>query len=200
MRHYVLLYLAIVSFTAASRSKASENWSHHGTKEGITVFVSEMTGSDIPVVKAVTVVDASVEEVWRYITGPRETATGLKQRVVLGSCGSSCEYVYVRFGHPLIDDRHYVVKLEDSIKNQGDGTAYSRHWVKTRDKSTLANNAIEVVEISGRWTLEPIDKGRRTKLTYKNHMDPGGNLSGYIFRSGFIKSAYSILTELRKNI
>jgi len=192
---YVSLGITIVALAVPVSVLA---WEEHGEDEGVTVHTRPVEGSDVPAVRATGVIDAETETVWEYITGPEVRVKGLRQKVVLGKCNSSCEYIYMRLGHPLITDRHYVVKVDTHTEPRGEAIQYTRKWAHTDARALLDNDAMTVSKIRGSWKLEPIDGGSKTRLIYTNHIDMGGNLTGYFFRRGFISKAYELIQELRE--
>lgn len=176
---------------------AGTSWTKHGHKSGISVSTAAVEGSSVPRVRAVMTIDAGPDEVWNTITGSKIKMKGLKEKKHLGSCDDDCEYVYFRMGHPLIKDRHYVVKLRSTVTEKDGSTWYRRTWVKTDDMGTVGSGALTVEKISGSWTLKPIDGGKRTRLVYTNHIDLGGNVPASLFSKGFIDNAYKLLTKIR---
>ena len=187
-----------ISIIVLALPGTSRAWNEHGEDDGVIVHTRPVAGSDVPAVRATGVIDAETSVVWDYLTGPKVKVKGLRQKVVLGQCNSHCEYIYMRIGHPLITDRHYVVKMDTRTQQRGEAIEYTRNWDRTNEKPLLPNDAMTVSKIQGSWKLEPIDGGRKTRLTYTNHIDMGGNLTGYFFRRGFISKAYSIVQELRE--
>ncbi|MBN2343343.1 MAG: hypothetical protein JXX29_20730 [Deltaproteobacteria bacterium] len=189
---------AAATLMLVSDVNARESWEKHGVENGIVVFTATEAGSNVPSVKAVAVVNAPTEEVWQYITESMQV-DGLKMRRNLGSCGDGCDYVYVRMGNWMITDRHYVAKVKWTRELVDGYPKYVRVWNKTADKKPLGGNAIVVSSVRGSWTLEPIQNGKKTRITYINHLDLGGNVPPSIFSKGFVSNAYDIIKAIKKN-
>jgi hypothetical protein len=183
--------------TAAAPSHAAK-WEKDGSKAGVTVYKRSVEGSKIPQVKAVTTVDASTDEVWEYLSTGLKKSKKVKVAKNLGSCGANCKYVYHRLTHPLIKDRHYVIKMKWSVTGAEGQRTYKRTWKKTNEKKVESKGSMLVEKISGSWHVKPIEGGTKTRLTYVNHMDLGGSVPSGMFSNGFIKQTYKILKRIRK--
>lgn len=194
----ITMSVTVAALSLVSDVNATGEWEKHGKKSGIAVFTSILPSSDVPKVKAVTEVNAPTAQVWKYIT-ESITIDGLKMRRTLDSCGEGCDYVYVRVGNWLIKDRHYVVKVRWGVEDVDGHPQYVRRWSKTKDRKPMSARAIVVRNIQGSWTLTPIDNGKRTRITYINHLDLGGSVPTSLFSRGFVSKAYDILRNIRKN-
>ncbi|MBN2802282.1 MAG: hypothetical protein JXR91_04220, partial [Deltaproteobacteria bacterium] len=178
---------------------AASSWSKHGSKQGVTLFVQDFPKSDVPKVRAITIINSPTDNVWNFITGPgmKNKIKGVKDSKHLGSCGENCDYIYVRLGNWMIADRQYVVKMKWSEKDVNGSHRYIRYWKKTNEISLPNKNAMNVNSINGSWLLEPMDGGKKTRLTYENHLDLGGSVPAHLFTSGFINKAYELMVMLK---
>ncbi len=170
-------------------------WEKHGCKKGVTVYTKPVEGSLIPRVKAVTRIKATTDAVWEHINDPETREKGFVVFKELGSCGKDCTYIYQRVAHPLMKDRHYVIKMRNKIVEKDGLRTYRRWWKKTDEKDVEQADAILADDISGAWILQPLDGGKSTRLTMLNHMDLGGKISKKMFAMGFVKSHYKILSK-----
>jgi hypothetical protein len=187
--------LAILFLVAAAQGRGS--WEPHGKRDGVAVWVAVQPDSDVPRVKAMTIVDAPTDQVWTYITGPGMELDGLKVRKRMGSCGDSCEYIYFRLGNWMIEDRHYVVKMQWRIEERDGQRHYSRWWTMPAERQPHGQGAASIHNIQGSWQLESVDGGRKTRVIYINHLDLGGDVPSGLYSIGFVKSAYEILGNIR---
>ena len=183
-------------FAIPAISNGSSKWALHGVESGVTVFTSQVAGSAVPKVRAIAEVPASTDKVWSYITGQNFKVKGLKEKKSVGNCGTGCELTYVRIGYPFIDDRHYVAQIVSSVEDKDGAKLYHRKWREVSGQTPSSVNAIIVEMVDGSWTLEPVDGGTKTKITYENHIDLGGDLPPSLFKGGFINSAYTILQNI----
>jgi len=178
--------------------QAASSWDYDGRKEGVAVYTREVKGSDVPMVKAVTVVSARPEQVWNMISGGYLKVDGLKERRALGTCGEGCEYIYVRLGNWMITDRHYVIRIQNRIEEVNGQKRYVRTWTKALDRKPQGAGAMDVNQISGSWIMEPIEDGTKTQLTYINHIDLGGSVPSSLFSPRFVEKSYDILSNMKR--
>ncbi|MBN2526306.1 MAG: hypothetical protein JXR76_07925 [Deltaproteobacteria bacterium] len=190
--------IAVASMILVSDVNANGKWEKHGKEDGIIVYTTGYPQSKVPLVKAVTVVNAPSDKVWQYITQSMEI-DGLKDRRTLDTCGRGCDYVYVRMGNWMITDRYYVIKVNWSVSDKEGHPQYFRRWSKTSERKPAGTKGVPVRSIRGSWTLTPIDNGKRTRITYINHLDLGGNVPPLLFSRGFVSNAYDLLRNIRKN-
>lgn len=191
--------MAFFTLTIVSDVTADQKWKKHGSQNGISVYTSRLPMSDVPNVRAVTVIDAPTEQVWNYITKTIKI-NGLKDRRRVGSCGSGCEYVYVRLGNWMMTDRHYIAKIKSEKTVLNGYTKFVRTWTKASRENLPANNAMNVSSVRGSWTLTPIENGTKTRVIYVNHLDLGGNIPPGLFSKGFVGNAYDILKNIHNNV
>jgi len=189
----VLLVAASLCVNVSAAEKVK--WEKHGYKKGVTVYTMPVKDSLIPRVKAVTKIEATTDAVWDHIIDPETHEKGFAAFKELGPCGKNCTYIYQRITHPLMKDRHYVIKMRNKIIEKDGLRTYRRWWRKTDEKPVEKADAIVADSISGAWILQPLDGGRSTRLTMLNHMDLGGKISKKLFAMGFVKSHYKILYE-----
>lgn len=176
---------------------ASAGWEKHGHKDGVTVYTTDVEGSDVPMVRAVASIDASTDDVWSHLI-TMKSGHGLKVKKKLGACSDTCDLYYMRLGHPFIKDRHFVVKMKWSITEKDGLRTYKRTWNKTSDENLPESNAMTVEMVKGSWTLKPASEGTRTRLSYVSHLDLGGNVPPGLFSTGFIKKSYAIVSSIRE--
>lgn len=182
-------------------SAKSSSWEKDGTQDGVTVFTRPVRGSGVPMVMGVTTVDANPAQVWQLVDNGGIKLRGLKERRTIERCGGKCEYVYVRLGNWLISDRHYVLKMTSSVEQTDLGTSYAKTWTKARDRKPPSDaSAVEVMQISGKWILDPLDGGKKTRLTYINHLDLGGSVPTVLFAPKFVAKSYDILKKVRQDV
>lgn len=183
-------------FGIPATSDGGGRWAIHGVDSGVTVFTAPVRGSDVPKVRAIAEVSASTDRVWSYINGKKFNVKGLKERKSLGKCGAGCELKYIRIGYPFIDDRHYVTKITSKVSNDSGSNRYYRTWREVSGRTPIDPEAIIVEMVNGSWTLEPLDGGKKTRITYENHIDLGGDIPPSLFKNGFVNSAYSIVQNV----
>jgi len=199
MTQSIILFAVITTAVlTASDVNADKKWQKHGSEDGISVFTAHFPASNVPNVKAVTIVNAPTEKVWKYVTDTIQI-NGLKDKRTIDSCGAGCDYVYVRLGNWMITDRHYVIKVNWRVSDVDGYPGYVREWAQTSERQAKNPKGMPVRSIQGSWTLTPVNNGKQTRITYINHLDLGGSVPASLFSRGFVNNAYDILKNIRNN-
>jgi len=193
----IVIVSALIALTIGPAA-ASTSWEYRETKDDIAIYTRPVSGSRVPMVKAIAVVATSPQRVWKLISRGNLRVDGLKERRILGACGENCEYLYVRFGNWMITDRHYVIRIRNESAQKNGGVRYIRSWAKTAERKLPDIHAIDVKQISGSWIMEPLDGGAKTRLTYINHLDLGGNVPPILFTPRFIDKTFDIVRVIRQ--
>lgn len=201
MKKGMLYALAAVAAAAGIMHAAGTDeikWEKDGTKDGVTLYTTRVEGSDVVMVKAVTVIDAPAREVWDFLLQVESLVEFLVANEKLGECGENCAYFYQRLHHPLIKDRHYVLKTQWKTWESNGATAYKRWWQQTDERSTRGTGAVLVERVSGQWIVKPTKDGSKTRLQFINHIDMGGLVPTLLLNTGVISNSYKLLKKIRK--
>jgi hypothetical protein len=106
-------------------------------------------------------------------------------------------YVFFLLTPPIISSRFYTLKLEDESNADGREGVYRSQWdlekgrfrktpLDPEIKGSLKNpeKAVETPLNKGYWLYEPIDGGKRTKVTYYVWTNPGGRIPMWVANMG----------------
>jgi hypothetical protein len=201
--HALCLATCAALLCSAAALAAASKWKKHGSKKGVTVYTRSVDGSEVHETKGVTSIDAAPGDVWDFISDPDKLMSITPELVEwksLGSCGDRCEYVYQRMHHPLIKDRHAVMKLRWKITEKDGETSYRRWFVLTGEKPLPKVEAVTFRSLSGSWSLRPGAEDGTTRVVYLSHADAGGKLPVTFLNKGILGRTYDILKTLRKKL
>ena len=195
----VLALLLVPLAVTAGKAK----WEKDGYKDGVSVYTRTVEGSEIKEIKAVATIGASTEKVWDHLITSKTFVKVMPDVVVSKKlsedCGENCGYWYQVLKHPPIKDRHYVLKVQWKITENDDGTkSYRRWWKVTKAVKPPSGDHLLVEKVSGAWNLKPKDGGKKTVITYKNHIEMGGKVPISLVNSGAVANGYKFLKNLRK--
>lgn len=196
----ILLAIALILPIAAAA--AEKKWVKDGTKGGVTVYKRVVEGSEVREVKGVAVIGAPTDKVWEYLITSKTFVKTMPDIIVskkLKDCGENCGYWYQVLSHPPVKKRHYVLKVQWTVKENDDGTtSYRRWWKVTTAVKPPQGGMLLVKKVSGAWNLVPRDGGSKTRITYKNHIEMGGKVPIALVNSGAVSNAYKFLKNLKK--
>ncbi|MBW2261902.1 MAG: hypothetical protein JRG91_08020 [Deltaproteobacteria bacterium] len=177
-------------------------WEKDGYKGGVSVYTRTVEGSEIKEIKAVATIGTSTDKVWDHLITSKTFVSVMPDVVKskkLKDCGENCGYWYQVLKHSPLKDRHYVLKVQWKITENEDGTkSYRRWWKVTKAVKPPSGNFLEVEKVSGAWNLKPKDGGKKTVITYKNHIEMGGKVPNSLVNSGAVSNGYKFLKNLKK--
>lgn len=196
----VLVVVALLAPLAVWAGKGK--WVKDGYKNGVSVYTRSVEGSEIHEIKAVATINTSTDKVWDHLVTSKTfvaTMPDVIKSKKLEDCGENCGYWYQVLKHPPIKTRHYVLKVQWKITENDDGTtSYRRWWKVTKAVKPPSGDYLLVEKVSGAWNLKPKDGGKKTVITYKNHIEMGGKVPVALVNSGAVSNGYKFLQNLRK--
>jgi len=179
-------YLALALLLTSPSSLAAE-WSKAAQEGGITIFTRDKPGTDIKEVKATGTVDSPpfacmnvVEDLGNF----KDFMPYTKESKILGRDGDKVVFSYQFLSLPLINDRDYSLRIVDESPAAPPGKEpayYKSAWTPANNKGPAPRDGVERVKINtGHWRFDPVDGGKRTKVTYYLFTDPGGMIPAFI--------------------
>jgi hypothetical protein len=194
---------ALLTFALLAGPESGEGWVKAAETDGITVFTRDKPGSEVKEVKALGMIDAPPEAVWKVLRDyPKykermpytEVAT-----VVATEDGGKVTYFYSKIAAPFVAKRDYTLKIVDeSDWKEGKGFLKSS-WVMAPDKGPAPADGVVRLKINdGFWLLEPKDGGKKTHATYYLFTDPGGSVPKFLVNQANSGAVPDVFRAIRK--
>ncbi len=193
---------ALTMVVLASDPAAEVGWEVAKQMDGLTVYAREREGSAVREMRAVGVIDAPPERVWKALRNYERYAQDMpyteEARVLAREDGDRITWLYSVINAPLVDRRDYVIRLVDESKWK-DGKGYLRvTWKPANEKAPSRPDNIVRVQINeGYWHLEPAEGGK-TKATYYVYTDPGGSLPRWVANRANSTAVPDVFEHVRK--
>lgn len=196
--------LTALALVFAAGAVQAAGWEKDGTKGGVTVWTKDVEGSEIHEVKAVGTINRPTTEVFDFLIDSKKFLSVMPDVVKsqkIADCGENCGYYYQRLEHPPIKDRYYVLKVQWKFTENEDGTTTIKRWWKATNKKKAPNaKGIKVQNMRGSWHFKPIDGGKKTRFTYRNHVEMGGKIPIFMVNSAAVSNAYKFIKNLKKKL
>ncbi len=171
---------------AASWGEAeqADAWKLVATRQGIEIYNRVREGARVKEIRAVGVLDAPpwvcknvVDDIERFDEFMPYTA----ESTVLEETDEGVLH-YERVVAPLVSDRDYTLISRDDSRQEADGrVVYQRNWTAANERGPEPKRGVvRVAQVEGFWRFEPIDAGRRSRVTYYVFTDPGGRLPAFV--------------------
>jgi len=173
--------IALAALWAAPPLYAADGWETLSQKDGVTVERRPHPGSDFYELRARAVCEVAPQElfaaVWSYRDYPAFVPY-LKSLQVLDEQDGSAT-VYQQIAMPLVSDRDYTLKLSRAVSD--DGSSWKMVFDSVENVGPKASSTfVRAQNIHGSWSLEPLDGGRATQVTYQLYSEPGGAVPSWI--------------------
>ncbi len=182
-------------------------WKLAAEPEGVKVYSRDRDG-DVKEMKAIGLIDASPQEVWKIIRDyenyPKAMPYTELAKVVATEGDGKVIWFYSVINAPLVDRRDYVIKLTDESdwkEGKGQLKVSWTAWNEKGDKQVAEKeNMVRVKLNDGSWTLEPREDGKKTFATYYVYTDPGGSLPKFIVNKANGTAVPEVFNAIKKGV
>lgn len=187
---------------------AEPRWELAADPDGVKVYRRDKPGSEVKEMKAMGLIDATPDEVWKvvrdYENYPKQMPYTVEAKVLSRSEGDKEVLFYSLLNTPLVSARDYMILLKDeSDWKEGKGFLKVSWSAVGPDKDTLAPLKPEVVRVrinDGYWLLEPREDGKKTFATYYVYTSPGGSIPTFIANKGNDIAVPKVFESIRKTV
>ena len=148
--------------------------------DGIAVFTRPVAGENGREVMAVGAIDAPPEKVFQIVTDYEHQVGNMPyvedQAVFARSEKEVVFWAVADF--PMISRRDWL--LRSKLERNLPGGVWRASWEPAPDAGAPrpGRGVVRLTRISGSWTLEPLEGGKRTRAVCRLLTDPGGSIPG----------------------
>ncbi|OGQ09189.1 MAG: hypothetical protein A2138_22125 [Deltaproteobacteria bacterium RBG_16_71_12] len=183
-------------------SPSDGGWREAARSGGVVIYNRARAGSDVREVLAVGTFDATPEHVHRVLDDNaryQDFMPYTKVSRVLKRDGDTV-WSYERINAPLVAERDYVVKITHKTVTRADGAAVLHHAFtqSNADGPAEVGGVVRVAVLDGRWELEPIDGGKRTRATYWVYTSPGGSVPTFLVNAANNNAVPGLFDAVRR--
>ncbi|MGQ0506988.1 MAG: START domain-containing protein [Myxococcaceae bacterium] len=183
----------------AASPDTGPGWEQSAREDGITVFSREKAGTPVREMKAIGLIDADPQAVWKalrdYAHYDKTMPYTEESKVLEAESDGKVIYFYSVVNAPLVSRRDYVIKLVD--ESDGSGTLLVT-WSAVDGKMPEKDGRVRVKINDGFWRLEPRENGKKTFATYYVYTDPGGAVPKWIINKANKGAVPDVFRALRK--
>jgi hypothetical protein len=183
------------------------SWSLANEDNGIKIYRRQKEGETVAQMKAMGLMDASPQEVWKairdYPNYPKTMPYTEDSKVLASENGDKTIWFYSVVNAPLVDRRDYVIKILDE-SDWKDGAGFLKvSWTSStstdKDKIVPEREGYVRLKINdGYWLLEPREGGKKTFATYYVYTDPGGSIPKFIANKANSTAVPNVFAAIRK--
>ncbi len=104
----------------------------------------------------------------------------VKESRVLSRKNDSELVSYQRIAPPFVSERDYPLKFTLTRGTPANGGVFKTEWSASPKTLPEVNGVVRITLNDGSWLIEPLDSGKRTRLTYTLLTHPGGMIPGFV--------------------
>jgi len=197
---HLALAALLVATSAAASGAAEPPWVRETeTDDGIVVFSRETPGTTVRAVKATLIVDAPPQVVLAAACDPetfRESRRWVEEQAFYPSPDPDVWFNYQRLNFPIVSRRDYTLRYERLLDPEKG--LYRLRWKTTTAQGPPPiDGVVRVTLADGRIDITPVDGGKRARMHYYLHADPGGSIPGWIIDLANRVSLPTIIRDIR---
>jgi hypothetical protein len=186
----------VLAFPAAA---LAADWEKRAEEEGISVYGREVEGSRVREVKAEAVVDAPPAVCARVVSDCdryTDIMPYTKESKIVSRENDKVFYFYTVIDAPLVSLRDYTLRMNDAGEKEG---VRKVTWAIANDKGPKEKDGVVRVTLNdGFWEFAPHEGGKKTRVVYYVHTDPGGSIPAWIANKANDSAVPNVLKSLRK--
>jgi hypothetical protein len=193
----------VVSFVMATPWLALGNtWKQTKNSDGIEVFAREKSGSNFSQVRATLQVPVEPELIVPFlqdIEGQKKWVAECKASSVVGAKASPWDFaVYNVVGIPWpFEDRDTVYKTKVRRLPAEKGFVMFLRSVPNAPSAPTPKGVVRMKSFEAQWLLERLPSQAGTKIDFRLHLDPGGNLTPVFVNLTASSLQYTTLKNLQ---
>jgi ribosome-associated toxin RatA of RatAB toxin-antitoxin module len=180
------------------------DWTEAYHKNGLVIFTKDVAeGRRVIAVSEVEVPPEAVFNVLVDFEHYPEFMPYVKESEVLSRTGDNEVVTYARIAPPFISERDYPLKVRLTRGSAGSddkfkGSTFKVEWTALPEAKPEVEGVVRIKLNEGSWLAEPLDGGRRTRLTYTLLTDPGGVIPDFVFNLSNTVAIPELFDAVRK--
>lgn len=200
MRIYILIILALFTFSAAS---AQYNWALKSNRDGIKVYSSLVPDSKFKAIKVECDMKATPAQLVRVLMDVKacpEWVYHTKSCTMLKQLSPNEVYYYSEVSIPWpAENRDFVAHL--TVHQNPETKVVTVDGPAVAGMVPVKEGVTRIYESKGQWIITPINKDN-VKVVYTLQVDPGGNFPAWLINllaaEGPVKSFQALREQIKK--
>ena len=204
----VRTFISAFLFVTASQTagavdlQAPPGWTEASRNKDIVIFYQENDRAHVRAFKAVGDADATPEAVFRVVTDVESHPKFMpftKESRIVKRINESEIIAYQVIAPPMISARDSDLHIH-VFPGTGANSIWRSEWFSVPDFEPAHKDLVRMPIVEGSWQFEPLDGGRRTRITYTSLTNIGGSVPGWITNMSNLSVIPNIFDAVRKRI
>ncbi|HEU5217737.1 MAG TPA: SRPBCC family protein, partial [Gemmatimonadales bacterium] len=151
---------SLVALALLASPDSGPGWTRAAETDGITVFSRDKPGSEVKELKAVGMINAPAEAVWKVIRDYPKYRGRMPYteaaEVVATEGGGKVTWFYSRISAPFVSKRDYTLKIVDESDWRDGKGFFKSSWTIAADRGPPPQSGVVRLKVNdGFWLLEP---------------------------------------------
>ena len=175
-------------------------WQRDATEDGVTVFLHEEPGRNLPIFRGVSTLDSGLYEILAVLDDTSRHTEWMKSCMtskIIKQVNEFDRILYNRTDAPWpVSDRDVVLAatVEGSVAKR---EVWSRFQQVNSASAAVVDGVVRMPRLRGYYRLQALDEGH-TRVTYQIDADPGGMLPDWLNKMSTRRLPVDTLAGLRR--
>jgi uncharacterized protein YndB with AHSA1/START domain len=204
-------FVAAASAFAASISNAwagepikpPPGWSVEQRDKDIVIFSQESERAHARAFQAVGEADATPEMVFKVVTDVEAHPKFMpftKESRIVQRLNANEVIAYQLIAPPLVSQRDYDLHIKLTPATPGSNGVYRSEWTTVPNFEPERKGIVRMPVAEGSWLFEPLDGGKRTRITYTSLTNIGGAIPGWMANMSNMRIIPGIFQAVRQRV
>lgn len=177
-----LAVISVIPFAWALDVKSpGPDWTEAKRSSELVIFIKDVDEGRR--IMAVAEVNAPPEVIFNVVSdfdNYPDFMPYVKESRVLSRRSDSELTSYQRIAPPFVSERDYPLKFTLTRGTPANGGVFKTEWSVIPKTLPEVNGVVRITLNDGSWLIEPLDGGKRTRLTYTLLTHPGGLIPDFV--------------------
>lgn len=179
---FALVVVCVTPFAwALDVRNPGADWTEANRTAELVIFTKDVAEGRR--IMAVAEVDAPPEVVFNVVSdfdNYRDFMPYVEESRVLSRTNDSELLSYQRIAPPFVSERDYPLKFTLTRGTPANGGVFKTEWSVNPQTLPKVKGVVRITLNDGSWLMEPLDGGKRTRLTYTLLTHPGGLIPNFV--------------------
>src|SRR3954447_6162214 len=176
-----------------------KNWTEAYRNNNLVIFTKDVgQDHDVLAISELETTPAVVFSVLSDFKHYPEFMPYVQESRVLNRTNDLDVVTYARIAPPFVSERDYPLHVTMTRGSRSNGGVFKLEWTAAPEAQPEIEGVVRVKLNQGAWIAEPVDGGKRTRLTYALLTNPGGLIPSFVIDLSYTVSIPELFDAVRK--
>lgn len=197
----MLVAAALPCAARAADPVAPAGWTEASRNKDVTIYYQESERAQARAYRAVGEADVTPEAAFKVIQDIENFSKFMpftKESRILKRLSTTEFIAYQRIAPPMIAERDFDIDVKHQFGCPETKGVYKSEWTTHQNFEPEKPGVVRMPIAEGSWVFEPLDGGKRTRITYTSLSAVGGSIPGWITNMSNESLIPNIFDSVRK--